>query len=102
MSKYKLLFYGLIIDAVGILTSSWVLPVIGDFADIIWAPLTAWLMTRFYKGNAGKIAGVATFVEEIIPGLDIIPSFTLMWFYTYVISKSKYTKDVEVDNDKVH
>jgi len=79
MSKYKLLFYGLIIDAVGILTSSWVLPVIGDFADIIWAPL-----------------------EEIIPGLDIIPSFTLMWFYTYVISKSKYTKDVEVDNDKVH
>ena len=102
MSKYKLLFYGLIIDAVGILTSSWVLPVIGDFADIIWAPLTAWLMTRFYKGNAGKIAGVATFVEEIIPGLDIITSFTLMWFYTYVISKSKYTKDVEVDNDKVH
>jgi len=102
MSKYKLLFYGLIIDAVGILTSSWVLPVIGDFADIIWAPLTAWLMTRFYKGNAGKIAGVATFIEEIIPGLDIIPSFTLMWFYTYVISKSKYTKDVEVDNDKVH
>ena len=102
MSKYKLLFYGLVIDAVGILTSSWVLPVIGDFADIIWAPLTAWLMTRFYKGNAGKIAGVATFIEEIIPGLDIIPSFTLMWFYTYVISKSKYTKDVEVDNDKVH
>ena len=102
MSKYKLLFYGLIIDAVGILTSSWVLPVIGDFADIIWAPLTAWLMTRFYKGNAGKIAGVATFIEEIIPGLDVIPSFTLMWFYTYVISKSKYTKDVEVDNDKVH
>ena len=102
MSKYKLLFYGLIIDAVGVLTSSWVLPVIGDFADIIWAPLTAWLMTRFYKGNAGKVAGVATFIEEIIPGLDIIPSFTLMWFYTYVISKSKYTKDVEVDNDKVH
>ena len=94
MSKYKLLFYGLIIDAVGILTSSWVLPVIGDFADIIWAPLTAWLMTRFYKGNAGKIAGMATFIEEIIPGLDIIPSFTLMWFYTYVISKSKYTKDI--------
>lgn len=95
MSKYKLLFFGLLIDVFGMLTSSWVLPVIGDFADIVWAPLTAWLMTRFYKGNAGKIAGVATFVEEIIPGLDIIPSFTLMWLYTYVIKGSKISKDIE-------
>ena len=101
MSKYKLLFYGLVIDAIGIFTSSWVLPVIGDFADIVWAPLTAWLMTRFYKGNAGKIAGVATFIEEIIPGLDVIPSFTLMWLYTYVISKSRLSKEVEIDNDKI-
>ncbi len=95
MSKYKLLFFGLLIDAFGMLTSSWVLPVIGDFADIVWAPFTAWLMTRFYRGNAGKIAGVATFIEEIIPGLDIIPSFTLMWLYTYVFSGSKLAKSID-------
>lgn len=95
MSKYKLLFLGLLIDALGMLTSSWVLPILGDFADIVWAPLTAWLMTRFYKGNAGKIAGVVTFVEEIIPGLDIIPSFTLMWLYTYVIKDSKLSKVID-------
>ena len=94
MSKYKLLFFGLLIDVLGMLTSSWVFPVIGDFADIVWAPLTAWLMTRFYKGNAGKIAGVATFVEEIIPGLDVIPSFTLMWMYTYVVRESKLFKSI--------
>lgn len=100
MSKYKLLFIGLLIDAGGMLTSSWVLPILGDFADIVWAPLTAWLMTRFYKGNAGKIAGVATFIEEIIPGLDIIPSFTLMWLYTYVIKDSKISKVIDIAEDK--
>ncbi len=98
MSKYKLLFIGLLIDAFGMITSSWVLPVIGDFADIVWAPLTAWLMTRLYKGNAGKIAGVATFIEEIIPGLDIIPSFTLMWLYTHVIRDSKISKVLDLDD----
>lgn len=100
MSKYKLLFFGLLIDAFGMITSSWVLPIIGDFADIVWAPLTAWLMTRFYKGNAGKIAGVATFIEEIIPGLDIIPSFTLMWLYTFVIRDSKLSKVIDIEQEK--
>lgn len=93
MSKYKLLIIGLFIDGIGILTSSWILPLVGDFADIIWAPLSAWLMTKMYKGNSGKIAGVVTFIEEIIPGLDIIPSFTLMWLYTYVIKKSDESDD---------
>lgn len=99
MSKYKILFLGLLIDAFGMITSSWVLPVIGDFADVVWAPLSAWLMTRFYKGNAGKVAGVVTFIEEIIPGLDIIPSFTLMWLYTYVFQKSKLSKVIDAEKN---
>ncbi len=88
-NKYKLLVIGILIDAVGVLTSSWVLPGIGDFADIAWAPFAAWLMTRMYKGTAGKVAGVITFVEEIIPFVDIVPSFTLMWIYTFVLKDSK-------------
>jgi len=62
---------------------------IGDFADVVWAPLSAWIMTKMYKGNAGKIAGAVTFIEEILPVSDIIPSFTLMWLYTYVFSKKE-------------
>jgi hypothetical protein len=30
-----------------------------------------------YKGNKGKIAGIISFLEEIIPFLDVIPSFTI-------------------------
>lgn len=96
MSKYKLLIIGLIIDGIGILTSTWMLPLIGDFADIVWAPLSAWIMTKMYKGNAGKIAGAVTFIEELLPAVDIIPSFTLMWLYTYVFSK----KEVEMKEEE--
>jgi len=88
MNKYKLLIIGLIMDGVGILTSAAFLG-IGDFADVVWAPLSAWIMTKMYKGNAGKIAGAVTFIEEILPVSDIIPSFTLMWLYTYVFSKKE-------------
>ncbi len=92
--KYQKLLLGLLFDGIGML--SFVVPFIGDFADVIWAPLAGWLMTRLYKGKVGQAAGVFTFVEEIIPGLDVIPTFTIMWFYTYVISDRK-KKTIKVD-----
>ncbi len=85
--KYQNLVLGLLLDGVGML--SFAIPGVGEFSDVIWAPLAGWLMTRMYKGKIGQAAGVVTFVEELVPGLDIIPSFTIMWFYTYVISKIK-------------
>ncbi len=85
MNKYKILLLGILFDALGYV--SFIIPGIGEFSDIVWAPLSAWLMTRFYKGNTGKIAGVIAFVEEALPGFDVIPTFTLMWLYTYVFKK---------------
>lgn len=84
-NKIKYLFLGLLFDGIGML--SFMLPGIGEFSDVIWAPLAAWLMTRMYKGRSGQVAGIVTFIEELVPGLDIIPSFTLMWLYSYVFSK---------------
>lgn len=85
-SKYKYLIFGLIFDGIGLL--SFAIPGIGEFSDVIWAPVAAWLMTRMYKGRVGQIAGVITFIEELIPGLDVVPGFTLMWIYTFVLQKS--------------
>lgn len=93
-NKYKKLILGLLFDGIGML--SFTVPLIGDFSDIIWAPLAGWLMTRMYKGKVGQGAGLFTFLEEIIPGLDIIPTFTIMWFYTYVFKKSPVEKTIEV------
>jgi hypothetical protein len=36
------------------------------FSDVIWAPMAAYLMTRMYKGTAGKVGG-GNFIEEIVP-----------------------------------
>ncbi|WP_194768380.1 hypothetical protein [Tamlana sp. I1] len=87
MSKYNKLFVGILLDIIGAL--SYFFPGIGEMTDIIWAPISGWLMTKLYKGKSGKVAGVVSFVEEIVPGLDIIPTFTLMWFYTYVLAEKK-------------
>ncbi|WP_149275929.1 hypothetical protein [Pareuzebyella sediminis] len=90
--KYKKLWLGILFDAIGML--SFAIPFIGDFSDIIWAPVAGWLMTRMYKGKIGQGAAVITFIEEIIPGLDIIPTFTIMWLYTYYFRKSPKSKRV--------
>lgn len=81
--KYKKLFLGLLLDGVGMLSLA--LPGLGEFLDVIWAPVAGWFMTRLYPGKRGKIAGMVAFMEEILPGFDIIPSFTLMWVYTFLI-----------------
>ena len=87
MNKYTKLFLGLVLDAIGYV--SFVIPGIGEFSDIVWAPLSGWFMTKLYKGKSGRIAGIITFVEEALPFMDVIPTFTLMWLYTYLIKKEK-------------
>jgi uncharacterized protein involved in cysteine biosynthesis len=87
MNKYKKLALGILFDALGFV--SYIIPGIAEFSDIVWAPLSAWLMTKLYKGKPGKVAAVVNFVEEALPGFDIIPTFTLMWLYTYVFKTTK-------------
>ena len=93
MSKYKKLVLGIVFDALGY--TSFIIPGIGEFADIIWAPVSAWLMTKMYKGKTGKVAAIINFVEEALPGFDVIPTFTLMWLYTYVFSNEEKTIQVK-------
>ncbi len=85
--KYLLLIMGLLFDAIGML--SFAVPGIGEFSDVIWAPVSALLVYKMYKGVEGKIGGTVAFFEEIIPGLDIIPTFTLTWIYKFLIKKGK-------------
>ncbi|WP_341214876.1 hypothetical protein [uncultured Wocania sp.] len=90
LSKNKKLALSILFDIVGMLT----------LLDIIWAPASAYLMSKMYKGTKGKIAGVVSFIEEAIPGFDIIPTFTIMWFLTYVFNKEEkpIVAEVQADN----
>ena len=90
--KYKKLALGMLFDAIGM--ASFTLPFIGEFSDIIWAPLSALIMTRMYKGKTGKVAGLASLLEELAPWLDFIPTFTLTWIYQYILKERKVSGDV--------
>lgn len=85
-NKKRNLILGILFDAIGML--SFTIPFVGEFSDVIWAPIAGYLMTTMYKGSVGKVGGVITFLEEILPFSDFIPTFTLTWIYNYLI-KSK-------------
>ena len=85
-NKKRNLFLGILFDGIGML--SFTVPFIGEFSDVVWAPIAGYLMTRMYKGTVGKVGGVIAFMEEILPFSDFIPTFTLTWIYNYLI-KSK-------------
>ncbi|RMA64502.1 hypothetical protein [Ulvibacter antarcticus] len=86
-SNYKLLRKGLLYDTIGMITMA--IPFVGPFLDILWAPYAAKQMSDMYKGTEGKVASVIVFIEEILPMTDFIPTFTLMWLYTFVWKKEK-------------
>lgn len=85
--KTRQLFLSILFDAIGMFSFS--IPMLGEFSDVIWAPLAGFLMTWMYKGSVGKVAGAIAFIEEAFPFSDVIPTFTLTWMYTYLIKKQK-------------
>lgn len=85
LNKNQKLLLGIMFDLIGM--ASFVFPL----ADVVWAPLSAFLMVRMYKGNVGKIGGLVSFLEEAIPGLDFFPSFTLTWCYVFLMNRDKTT-----------
>ncbi|MFQ3296595.1 MAG: hypothetical protein ACI9JT_000612 [Polaribacter sp.] len=79
-NKYVKLIASILLDAIGFIP----IPLI----SILWAPLAGYIMTKMYKGRKGKIAGIFSFLEELLP-IDLVPTFTIMWIYTYVIIKTE-------------
>ncbi|MDT8346782.1 MAG: hypothetical protein RQ756_03190 [Flavobacteriaceae bacterium] len=92
-NKWSKLLASLIFDGVGLL--SYLIPGFGEMTDVIWAPISAYILTKFYKGNIGKASAFISFVEELAPGFDFIPTFTLTWIYAYLISDYDKTKTIK-------
>ena len=56
--------------------ASELIPFLGEFTDLAYAPVEAALLKGLFKSNI--IAGFG-FVEEILPFTDLVPTFTLSW-----------------------
>jgi hypothetical protein len=86
-NKYFKLILGILFDLIGMISYS--IPWVGEFSDVVWAPLSGLILSKMYPGKVGKIAGIIGFIEEAIPFTDVIPTFTITWFYVYVFKKEK-------------
>jgi len=76
-------------DLIGYAT--YAIPFLGEFADIIWAPVSAIIFFVSFGGWKGALGGIGNFIEEILPGTDFIPSFTIMWFLQHYRKKNPNT-----------
>ena len=63
--------------------ASFVIPGLGEFSDIIWAPVSGFVFYKLFGGKIGLTGGILNFIEEILPFTDFIPSFTIAWFIKY-------------------
>jgi hypothetical protein len=68
----------LAMDLIGCL--SFTIPGIGEFSDVIWAPLSAFIFLKSFGGRFGIFGSALNFIEEAIPFTDFIPTFTIAYF----------------------
>ena len=81
-------------DLIGYATFA--VPILGEALDLIWAPISAFIFYRTFGGWKGTFGGVFNFVEEILPGLDFIPTFTLTWAWQNLFSR-KNSKETRLE-----
>lgn len=91
MKKKKLpaLSLCILLDLAGL--ASYLLPVAGEMADLVWAPISGVIFYfLFGKKKFGMLGGILSFLEEILPGTDFLPTFTIGW----LIRRSELNKDL--------
>lgn len=62
---------------------SYGIPFLGEVIDLVWAPFSALIFMKLFGFRKGFFGGMFNFVEELLPGLDFIPTFTITWFVHY-------------------
>jgi hypothetical protein len=72
------LYLCILLDLIGL--TSYLLPAFGETIDIVWAPMSG-IIFYFLFGmkKFGLLGGFFSFLEELAPGLDFIPTFTIAW-----------------------
>jgi hypothetical protein len=89
MKRQPSLVFCILMDVVGYAT--YAIPGLGEFADILWAPISSIIFMVTFGGTKGILGGVGNFMEEILPGTDFIPSFTILWFIQNMHKRNNVT-----------
>jgi hypothetical protein len=81
------LLFCILMDLIGYASNA--LHFFGEIADIFWAPISGIIFFISFGGWKGALGGVGNLIEEILPGTDFIPSFTIMWFVQDVAKRKQ-------------
>ena len=82
----------LLIDVLG--TSSELLPIIGEFTDIAFAPAAALALRSLFQGS--NVVFALEFVEEILPFTDILPLATICWVVETYFGDSDVARALQI------
>ena len=85
MKSRPSLIFCLLMDITG--SVSYFIPGVGEWFDLLWAPLSAYIFYKSFGGKTGKIGSVISFIEELLPFTDFIPTFTLAFIYNHIRKK---------------
>ncbi|HKC35839.1 MAG TPA: hypothetical protein VKB95_07240 [Chitinophagaceae bacterium] len=88
--KQPSLIFCILMDVIGYAT--YAIPVFGEIGDVVWAPISAIIFMAAFGGWKGALGAIGNFIEEILPGTDFIPSFTIMWFIQNMQRKNAATQ----------
>lgn len=87
-TKTPSLFFCILMDLLGY--ASFSVPVIGELSDLVWAPVSAIIfLVCFGRKKFGLRGSVFAFLEELLPGTDFIPTFTIAWLIKKAESRLK-------------
>ena len=64
----------IILDVIGCV--SYIIPPFGP----VWAIISGIIFYYMFGKKLGVFGGIFSFVEELIPGVDIIPTFSIAWY----------------------
>ena len=98
-NKYIKLAKCVLLDVIGVTSAA--IPVIGPFVDVVWAPIAASISYNMFGNKKGKYTSLVTFIEELLPATDIIPSFTIFCilfdFFGIGKERASFNKTTEAD-----
>jgi hypothetical protein len=95
--KQPSLLLCIIMDAIGCI--SYVIPGVGELTDIVWAPVSGIIFFIMFGGWKGALGGLFDFTEEILPGTDFIPTFTIAWVWKYLVNRKRNITTIQTTNN---
>lgn len=78
--KWWKLAISILIDLIGMM--SFIIPLLAEIIDVVWAPISALLIFQLY--GSSLLSGIAL-IEESLPFTDIMPTATLGWLCEFTV-----------------